>query len=209
MQSSFSVNQAAAAGAAKLKVLVIATQKTVLAARISMALADVGFLVAALTPHGHPVRRSRKISDRFAYHARPKLKSIVRAIDRWSPDLLVCADDVAVRELQTLHQRTAASDDKARRHISELIELSLGPATSFPAMYSKSDFLALAEMEGLRSPRTIVIPATRTFESVPAQLIYPIAVKADQSDPVAQVYGCLAKGFDTDAFMDEIRGARR
>jgi hypothetical protein len=181
MQRSFSVNQAAAAGAAKLRILVIATQKTALAARIAMALADVGFLVAALTPHGHPVRRSRKISDHFAYRARAQLKSIVRAIDRWSPDLLVCADDLAVRELQTLHQRTAASDDKARRHISGLIELSLGPATSFPAMYSKSDFLALAEIEGLRSPRTMVIQATRTFESVPAQLIYPIVVKADQS----------------------------
>jgi glutathione synthase/RimK-type ligase-like ATP-grasp enzyme len=167
--------------AAKLKVLVIATQKTVLAARISMALADVGFRVAALTPHGHPVRRSRKISDHFAYHTRPQLKSTVRAIDRWSPDLLVCADDLAVKVLQTLHQRTAASDDKARRHISELIELSLGPATSFPEMQNKSNFLARVEIEGLRSPRTIVIPATRAFESVPAKLIYPIVAKADQS----------------------------
>jgi len=166
---------------AKLKVLVIATQKTVVAARISMALADVGFRVAALTPHGHPVRRSRKISDHFTYHTRPQLKSTVRAIDRWSPDLLVCADDLAIKVLQTLHQRAAASDDKARRHISELIELSLGPATSFPAMRNKSDFLARVEIEGLRSPRTIIFPATRAFESVPAKLIYPIVAKADQS----------------------------
>ena len=166
---------------AKLKVLVIATQKTVLAARISMALADVGFRVAALTPHGHPVRRLRKISDHFAYHSRPRLKSTVRAIDRWSPDFLVCADDLAVKVLQTLHQRTAASEDKARRQISKLIELSLGPATSFPEMKNKSNFLARVEIEGLRSPRTFVIPATRAFESVPAELIYPIVVKADQS----------------------------
>jgi glutathione synthase/RimK-type ligase-like ATP-grasp enzyme len=163
------------------KILVIATQKTAMAARISMALVEVGFRVAALTPHGHPVRQTRKIQDHFAYHARPQLKSLVRAIDRWSPDLLVCADDLAVRELQSLHQRMAASDDKARRHISKLIELSLGPATSFPAMRNKSDFLARVEIEGLRRPRTIVIPATRAFESVPAELIYPIVVKADQS----------------------------
>ena len=167
--------------AATLKALVIATQNTALAARISMALADVGFRVAALTPIGHPVRRSRKIQDHFAYHTRPKLKSTVRAIDRWSPDLLVCADDLAVRELQTLHQRTAASEDKARRHICELIELSLGPATSFPAMQNKSDFLAFVETEGLRSPRTIVVPATCAFESAPAELIYPTVVKANQS----------------------------
>src|SRR5712672_210144 len=171
----------AKAEAAGSKILVIATQKTVLAARISVALADVGFRVAALTPAGHPVRQSRKIRDHFAYHARPRLRSAVRAIDRWSPDLLVCVDDLAVRELQTLHQRTAASDDKARRRISELIEFSLGPATSFPAMHNKSDFSALVEAEGLRCPKTIVIPATRAFKSVPSDLIYPIVVKADQS----------------------------
>jgi glutathione synthase/RimK-type ligase-like ATP-grasp enzyme len=169
------------ADAAKVTVLVIATDHTALAARISIALADVGFRVAALTPQGHPVRRLRTISNHFKYHIRPQLKSIVRAIDRSSPDLLVCADDLAVRELQTLHQRTAASADKAGRNISKLIELSLGPATSFPALGCKSEFLALAEIEGLRSPRTIVIRATRAFESVPAQLTYPIVIKADQS----------------------------
>jgi glutathione synthase/RimK-type ligase-like ATP-grasp enzyme len=165
-----------------LKILVIATQKNVLAARISMALADFGFRVAALTPYGHPVRRVRKVRDHFAYHTRPSLRSMVRAIDRWSPDLLVCIDDAAVRELQALHRRIAASDDKVGRQISELVELSLGPATSFPAICNKSDFLALVELEGLRCPRTIVIPATRAFESVPAELTYPIVVKADHSE---------------------------
>jgi len=170
------------ADAAKVTVLVIATHNETLAARISMALADVGFRVAALTPHGDPVRRLRTISNHFEYHTRPpQLKSIVRAIDRSSPDLLVCADDLAVRELQTLHHRTAASADKARRNISKLIELSLGPATSFPTMSCKSKLLALTEIEGLRSPKTVVTSATRAFEYVPAQLTYPIVVKADQS----------------------------
>jgi glutathione synthase/RimK-type ligase-like ATP-grasp enzyme len=167
--------------AANLKILVIATQKTPLAARISMALANVGFRVAALTPYGHPVRRSREVQDHFAYHARPRFRSTVRAIHQWCPDLLVCADDLAVRHLQALHKRTAASDDKSQRHISGLIELSLGPPTSFPAMHNKSDFLTLVETEGLRCPKTIVFPAARAFESVPAELTYPVVVKADQS----------------------------
>ena len=128
-----------------------------------MASADVGFRVATLTPRWHPVRRLRKISNHFKYHTRSQLKSIARALDRLSPDLLVCADDFAVRALQILHQRTAASADKARRNISKLIELSLGPATSFPAMRNKSDFLALTEIEGLRTPKTIIIPANRRW----------------------------------------------
>ena len=33
-----------------------------------------------------------------------------------------------------------------------------------------------------------------------------VAVKIAPADPVARVYGCLGKKFDTDAFMAEIRG---
>src|SRR5262249_11411942 len=102
------------------------------------------------------------------------------AIARWSPDLLICTDDLAVRQLHILHQRTAASDDKARRYISELIELSLGPAISCPTMHNKSELLARVQ-NGLRCPKTIVIPATRPFDLVPADLTYPIVAKADQS----------------------------
>jgi hypothetical protein len=165
----------------KLKVLVIATQKTAMAGRISIALADVGFRVAALTPYGHPARWVFKIEDHFACHARLQVKSIVRAIDQWSPDLFVCADDLAVSKLQALHQRAAASNANARRGISELIEFSLGPATSFPARHKKSEFLHRVQSEGVRSPKAFVMPAGRPFGSVPAELSYPIVVKADGS----------------------------
>src|ERR1700733_11606799 len=153
----------------QLKILVFATQNNPMAARISIALACAGFHVAALTRSGHPAREVRKILHHFVYDARSRSKSMVHAIDRWSPDLLVCTDDPAVRELQNLHKRMASAGDKAGRRISS--------ATS-----RKSDFLALAELEGLLCPKTIVVPATRQFESAPAELTYPVVVKADHSD---------------------------
>lgn len=33
-----------------------------------------------------------------------------------------------------------------------------------------------------------------------------VAVKTEQRDSVAQVYGCIGKGFDTDKFLHELRG---
>lgn len=164
-----------------MKILVIGTQKTAPAARIAVALADVGFHVAALTPHGHPVRRSRTVRKHFTNYRRLWLRQTVRAIDQWSPDFLVCADDLAVGQLQSLHQRMVSSNGKARLDICKLIELSLGPAASFPAMHNKSDFLQRAANEGLRCPRTVVIPAARALEVLPADLNYPIVAKADQS----------------------------
>ena len=137
-----------------------------------MAMADVGFSVAALTPRGHPVRRTRKVHDHFAYHTWPRLKSTARAIHRWSPDLLVCTDDLAVRELQALHQRAAAaSDDKVQRYITELIELSLGPAVTFHAMRDKSAFLAHVEIERVTLPEDDCCSGRlRRFKSAPAGL---------------------------------------
>jgi glutathione synthase/RimK-type ligase-like ATP-grasp enzyme len=169
------------ANAAALKILVIAAQNMPLAARISMALADAGFRVATLTPLGNPVRRLRKIRDHFGYRPGSRWKSAIRAIEQWSPDFLVCTDDLAVRELQVLHRRLSISGDATRRHISDLIELSLGSAASFETTRNKSDFLTRVETEGLRCPATIVVPAARPFASVPAELTYPVIVKADQS----------------------------
>ena len=48
-------------------------------------------------------------------------------------------------------------------------------------MQRKSHFLALAEEEGLRSPKTIVLPAGGAFETAMSGLTYPIVVKADHS----------------------------
>lgn len=167
------------ANAPQSKILVFAIHKSPLAARVSTALSCAGFSVAALTPYRHPVRYARKVRHHFAYHSRFGLKSIVRAIEQWSPDLLTCADDNAVRELQRLHQRVMASDHK---RIAGLIELSLGPQTSFRAIRNKSDFLTLAADEGLRCPKTIVFPADRVFDPAQSSLNYPILAKADHSD---------------------------
>ena len=35
-----------------------------------------------------------------------------------------------------------------------------------------------------------------------------VAVKSTPADPIAKVYGCLGRKFNTDAFMAEIRGGR-
>jgi glutathione synthase/RimK-type ligase-like ATP-grasp enzyme len=162
---------------AEPRLLVFATQNNPLAARISIALASVGFRVAALSPQGHPVRATRRLRQHFTYRTRSRLRSIVAAIDRWNPDLVVCTDDPGVRELQA-----AASLDQAKRHIADLVERSLGPPTSFSAIRKKSELLALAELEGLRCPKTIVIPTIGALASAHDELNYPLVVKADQSD---------------------------
>jgi glutathione synthase/RimK-type ligase-like ATP-grasp enzyme len=163
-----------------LKVLVIATQNSAMTARISMALDDAGFRVATLTPHGNPARRLRKVRDHFSYRLGSRGASTVRVIVQWSPDFLVATDDLAVRDLHALHRRITASKATSQRHIADLIELSLGSAAGFPVARNKSDFVTRAGGEGMRCPKTVIIPADGTFRP-PAELSYPVVVKADNS----------------------------
>jgi ATP-grasp domain len=58
----------------------------------------------------------------------------------------------------------------------------LGPSTSFPAMCSKSNFLHLVQLEELRFPKTVAIPAACELKWAPAEMTYPVVVKGDHSD---------------------------
>src|SRR5262249_37106498 len=135
------------ADTAKLNLLVIATQRTPLAARISMALAEVGFRVAALTPYGHLVRRTRYVRAHFPYRLGFGLGPLLQAFGGWCRDLLVCTADPAVWKVQALHRVASASHDEASRWVSKLIELSLGPESSFRPVGNKSAFLEQVELE--------------------------------------------------------------
>jgi glutathione synthase/RimK-type ligase-like ATP-grasp enzyme len=145
-----------------------------------MALDDAGFRVATLTPHGNPARRLRRVRDHFSYRLGSRGASTLRAIVQWSPDFLVATDDLTVEDLHALHRRMAASTAPSRRHIADLIEVSLGAAAGFPVARNKSDFIARAGTEGMRCPNTVIIPADGAFLP-PAELSYPVVVKADNS----------------------------
>jgi antitoxin PrlF len=59
--------------------------------------------------------------------------------------------------------------------------------------------------KALRDRLGVVPGTTLEFSEVRGRLV---AVKTTPADPVAKVYGCLGRKFNTDAFMAEIRGGR-
>jgi antitoxin PrlF len=56
--------------------------------------------------------------------------------------------------------------------------------------------------KALRDRLGVVPGTTLEFTEEGGRLV---AVKTSPTDPVAKVYGCLSRKFDTDAFMAEIR----
>lgn len=163
----------------KLKTLVISTVRWPSPARAALALANAGFRVAAISPLRGDIRRLRAIDRHYSYLVRSFASSITYAINDWSPDLLVCADDASVRELHRIHSFTL--NDKADANsirLRNLIERSLGDPSSFSYAAQKSKLLSLAQSLGARCPMTILVPPDHVDRTL-GSAIFPVLVKTD------------------------------
>ena len=137
----------------KPTVLIATTCRWMPTARLAMALAKAGFTVEAVCPSGHPISKTRAARKLYNYRGLSPIASFSEAIDSAKPDILVSGDDLATWHLHNLHRREKLNGNSGRA-ICELIERSLGPQESFPVVYSRADFMELAEQEGIRVPKT-------------------------------------------------------
>jgi hypothetical protein len=139
----------------KPSVLLVATNRWPLAARLACGFLDLGCRVAAVCPApGHPIRKVHRFKHLYPYAALNPLESLRTAIEEFAPDFIVPLCDRSVQHLHDVHTR-CSSKTKFDRRVRELIERSLGPAASYPIVSSRYDLLMLAKDEGIRVPETI------------------------------------------------------
>ncbi|HLW88591.1 MAG TPA: ATP-grasp domain-containing protein [Terriglobales bacterium] len=140
----------------KPKVLIATTFCWYPTARLAMALANAGFTVDAVCPRRHPLTKTTVASKIHTYNGLAPLRSLSAAIADAEPNLIIPGDDLVTQHLHRLYQRELRDSNTSSR-ICALIERSLGAAESFPFAYARADFMALAEQEGIRTPKTAVI----------------------------------------------------
>lgn len=150
-------------------------------ARLAMALTNAGCVVEALCPSGHPLRRIGTVHQTHAYSGLAPLGSFAAAIAAAEPDIIVPGDDLATWHLQSLYrqEQSSAKQDPKTGTISALIERSLGAAESFPVVYSRSDFIALAHAEGIRAPQAEVIRDVEHLRTWISRTGFPTVLKAN------------------------------
>ena len=164
------------------RLLVISTNRWPLAGQLASALVVAGFEVAVVCPTASPVNRIRKIYARFSYRSWMSSTSIRLAIAAWSPGILVCTDDVAVRELHCLYLKASKKkDDRNSQELMKLIESSLGNHRYFAKTLLKSQILVLAQSLGIACPRTRILNDNLTLKQEIDRIVFPILVKADKS----------------------------
>ncbi len=161
----------------KPKVLLATTCSWFPTARLGMALANAGCVVEAVCPSGHPLSRTGAVHQSHAYSGLAPLGSFAAAIAAAEPDIIVPGDDLATWHLQSLYRQEQASAKKGT--IGALIEHSLGAAESFPVVYSRSDFMALAHAEGIRAPQAEVIEDIEHLRTWVSRTGFPTVLKAN------------------------------
>jgi hypothetical protein len=159
-------------------VLLVSTAFWFSTARLARALSRAGFVVEAICSSSHPLRRTCAVQRKHSYSALRPLSSVAGAIAFAKPDLVLPCDDLAAKHLRDLHGR-AAQPAQTDFDLCAVIERSIGSKESFPVVQSRAAFMALAEAESIRIPKTQAIENQGELERWFQQAPLPVVLKAD------------------------------
>jgi hypothetical protein len=162
------------------KALIATTSCWVPTARLAIALYNAGFVVTAVCPPRHPMRKTGAVPGTYPYRGLAPLASFKSAIVAAKPDIIVPGDDRATQHLHELYNRVER-DASAGKAIRPLIERSLGDAQGFPLVYARSALIALAQEQGVRAPLTEVMRNNVELKAWLTRNGLPTVLKADRS----------------------------
>jgi hypothetical protein len=159
------------------RVLLTSTDRWSGPSRLAIALARAGFEVSGLYPAtGHPLAKTSCLRARFRHDGFHPLQSLMEAIERCRPEMVVPCDDLAVEHL---HELYAWAQGASRGEVADLIEKSLGDPQGYRIASARFDLLKIAAEEGILVPATRPIVAPADATSAGNELRFPLVLKAD------------------------------
>ena len=165
------------------RVLVATTVHWVSTTRFALALAHSGCAVAVIAPPDHELNGKREIAARYVFDpaAGGMAEALARAIAAWSPGMVIPCDDPAAEALHALHSDALRHAGPQSWRLIALIENSLGPVSSFSFARRKSDFIALAEAEGITVPETARVRDLGELRDRLKGMSWPVVLKVEGS----------------------------
>lgn len=164
-------------------------------ARMARCLAEAGFAVSLLTPHGAPAEKSRFVS-RIGYlvdNASPQdwVYAFAAMVKATAPRIVLPCDEVSLRLLQALvlmphHDMNST----VRLQLATLITDSLGDPAHFHDCINKLRFPDAAGALGLRVPAFAIAASLGEAERFAVSSGYPVVVKRSHSAAGAGVAVC-------------------
>jgi hypothetical protein len=160
------------------RILLVATLRWPLAARLAIAFRHLGCPVEAWCPRGHPLEKTRAVGRIHRHSVLAPRRSLGAAIRASVPDLVVPCDDDAAIHLHHLHQSGGATGFSATQR---LIERSLGSPASCSLAVARGELMRLALAEGVRIPATWSLACAADLDAACAQSGFPAVLKVDHS----------------------------
>ena len=160
--------------------LIATTSNWVTTARLGISLSHAGGHVDSICPAGQLIRKTSALRKAYPYNALSPMRSFREAILSSRPDLIVSADDLSTQHLLDLYAQEQ-QDENGDGAICELIERSVGSPKSFPFMTARASFMEIAQEEGIRIPKTMVIRDTNDLKAWISEMGFPVVLKADGS----------------------------
>lgn len=160
------------------RILLSATLRWPIAARLAIAFNNLGCDVTAICPRQHPVCSTRALARSAVYPLLAPLAGLKRAIESAAPDLIIPCDDEAAIHLQQLHAESADRDEGGRA-IRELIARSLGAPDACALASARGSLMELAGEEGLLRPATKVVESASDLVEWLEAYGFPAVLKLD------------------------------
>jgi glutathione synthase/RimK-type ligase-like ATP-grasp enzyme len=162
-------------------ILLTATLRWPIAARLAIAFAKLGCRVEAVCPRQHPASRTaRAVARLYPYALLRPLESLRAAIESAEPDLIIPCDDDAAMHLRELFVLATAEGAPARE-LRALIARSLGTPDACALATERGRFLSLAAEEGVRIPATAIVESARELCAWCSEHGFPAVLKIDRS----------------------------
>ena len=133
------------------RVLIATTTWWPSAARLAVTFLDHQAIVSAICPRGNALHALAVRLSIQTYSSVFPLSSLIHAITKFKPDIIVPTDDRTVGDLHALHA-SAAMDDPEGLHIRALIERSLGASDCFGLSGTRDRLLQTVGAAGVRIP---------------------------------------------------------
>ena len=163
------------------RILLATTRRWFSAARLALALAKAGFEVEAVCPSGHPLRLVSVLHDVYLFRGLRPLSSLEESMAKSAPDLIIPCDDLAAIYLRGLHKAACGEGSVKSRSYLDLIERSLGEASSYPFLNSRAKFIDTLCAAGVATPTTSSIADSAALLAWCAIHGFPAVLKADST----------------------------
>jgi len=159
-------------------VLLVASLRWPIAARLAIAFAELGCRVEVLCPPGHPAEQTRCVARIRRHSVLAPLYAIRAAIASCEPDLILPCDDDAALQLCALYAKTDPAQ-RSEELIRDRIGRSLGVPDGYSRMALRGQLAVLAAELGVRTPATAEIATRGDLRCWLEQYGFPAVLKLD------------------------------